>query len=357
MPSPSSSFIAMMPERRTSTKSESLLRRTVPRVVANITSSLSQVLLVLGQRHDGGDGLALLERQDIDQRLAARLRRRQRQPPDLLLVDPAARGEEQHRRVGGGDEQPRDEILVARLHAGAALAAAALRPVGRERHALDVAEMRDGDDHVLALDQVLVLDLAFLIDDHGAARRGEVLLHIGELVLDDALDARARAQDVEIVGDLGGELVELVLDLVAAERGEALQAQIEDRARLLVREPIGAVGARPCGADRRSARAAPRRRAAGQSRSIRASRASLASFEARISRITSSILATAMARPTRTWARSRALLRRNLVRRATTSSRNATKVVSRSFRFITCGRPPSSATMLAPNEDCSGVKR
>ena len=44
MPSPSASFMAMMPERRTSTKSDSLLRRTVPLVVANITSRLPQVL-------------------------------------------------------------------------------------------------------------------------------------------------------------------------------------------------------------------------------------------------------------------------------------------------------------------------
>ena len=101
--------------------------------------------------------------------------------------------------------------------------------------------MRDGDDHVLALDQVLVLDLAFLVDDDGAARRGELVLHGLELVLDDGLDARARAQDVEIVGDLVGELVELGLDLVAAERGQPLQAQIEDRLGLLGREPVGAV--------------------------------------------------------------------------------------------------------------------
>ena len=43
MASPSSSFMAMMPERRTSEKSDSLLRRTVPRVVANMTSSLLQL--------------------------------------------------------------------------------------------------------------------------------------------------------------------------------------------------------------------------------------------------------------------------------------------------------------------------
>ena len=40
--SPSSSFMAILPLRRTSTKSESLLRRTPPERVANITSYWSQ---------------------------------------------------------------------------------------------------------------------------------------------------------------------------------------------------------------------------------------------------------------------------------------------------------------------------
>ena len=287
--------------------------------------------LVLGQRHDGGDALVLLQRQDVDHRLAARLGRRQRQPPHLFLVDLAARGEEQHRRVGVGDEQPRDEILLAGLHAGAALAAAALRPVGRQRHALDIAVMGDGDDHVLALDQVLVLHLAFLIDDHGAARGGELVLDLDHLGLDDRLDAGAGAQDVEIVGDLGGELVEFLLDLLAPERGEALQPQIEDRARLFVGEPRGAGRRHPVAriVDQLDQRRPPW--SAGHSRAISASRAAFGSGAERISRITSSILATAMARPTRIWARSRALLSRNLVRRDTTSSRNATKAVSRSL--------------------------
>ena len=56
MLSPSSSFIAMMPERRTSTKSESLLRRTVPRVVANMTSRLAQVV------SSSGSGITVLMR-------------------------------------------------------------------------------------------------------------------------------------------------------------------------------------------------------------------------------------------------------------------------------------------------------
>ena len=43
MESPSSSFMAILPLRLTWTKSESLLRRTPPERVANITSSRSQV--------------------------------------------------------------------------------------------------------------------------------------------------------------------------------------------------------------------------------------------------------------------------------------------------------------------------
>ena len=240
------SFMAMMPERRTSTKSDSLLRRTVPLVVANITSSSAQVAILLRQRHDGGDALALLQRQDVDQRLAARIRRRHRQPPDLFLVDLAARGEEQHRRMGGRHEQPGDKILVAGLHAGAALAAAALRAIGRQRHALDVAGMRDRHDHVLALDQVFVLDLVFLLDDHGLARGGELILHLGEFGLDDGLHAGARAQDVEIIGDLDRELVEFLGDFVAAQRGQALQAQIENGLRLLHRQPAVPSSLRRC---------------------------------------------------------------------------------------------------------------
>ena len=196
---------------------------------------------ILRQRHDGGDALALLQRQDVDQRLAARIGGGNRQPPDLFLVDLAARGEEQHRRMGGRNEEPADEILLAGLHAGAALAAAALGAIGRQRHALGVARMRHGHHHVLALDQVLVLDLAFLLDDDGPARRAELLLHLGQLGLDDRLDAGARAQDVEIVGDLDRELVELLGDFLASERGQALQAQVEDGFGLLHRQPRGAV--------------------------------------------------------------------------------------------------------------------
>ncbi len=198
-------------------------------------------LLVLRQRQDGGDALALLQRQKVDQRLAASLRGGERQPPDLQLVDHAARGEEQHRRMRVGHEELGDEVLLARRHAGAALAAAPLRPVLGKRHALDVAGMRERDDHVLALDQVLVLELAVALDDLRLARRGELVAHRDQLVLDDRLDAGARGEDVEIVADLGRQLLQLVGDLRRAERRQTLQAQVEDGARLLFRQLVGAV--------------------------------------------------------------------------------------------------------------------
>ena len=46
--------------RRTSTKSESLLRRTLPPVGGEHHVERSHARLVLRQRHDGGDALALL---------------------------------------------------------------------------------------------------------------------------------------------------------------------------------------------------------------------------------------------------------------------------------------------------------
>src|SRR5690606_38224934 len=142
-------------------------------------------ILILGQRHDSGDALALLQWQHVDERLAARLRRADRQTPDLLLVDDATRGEEQNRRMRIGHEQARDEILVLRRHAGAALAAAALRTIGRQRHALDVARMADGDDHILTGDQVFVIHFGAAETDFSAAWGCELVANRNHLFLDD----------------------------------------------------------------------------------------------------------------------------------------------------------------------------
>src|SRR5690606_15612481 len=118
-------------------------------------------------------------------------------------------------------------------HAGAALAAAMLRPIDRERNALDVAVMCDGDDHVLALDEVLIVHIGAAVDDLAAARRAKLVAYRRQFVLDDLLDARARRQDVEIIRYLGADLVQFVGNLIPAERSKARQTQFEDRAGLL----------------------------------------------------------------------------------------------------------------------------
>src|SRR5438128_4304864 len=86
---------------------------------------------------------------------------------DLEPVGAAAVREDHDVRVGGRDEEVAHEILFARAHADAPLAAAALHPVGRDGGSLDVARIRDRDRHVLIGNQVFDPELAALVDDLG----------------------------------------------------------------------------------------------------------------------------------------------------------------------------------------------
>ena len=162
----------------------------------------------------------------------------------------------------------------------------------------------------------------------------------------------ARGQDGQVVLDLLAELLQLVADLVAAERGQALQAQIEDGAGLLVGEADGAAGRRACGADRRSARPAgrcpwPASRAPSSARALPPGSA----------RCGSAGSSRRCWRPPRrgppTRGRGRATWpSRCLVRRLTTSSRKAVKAAIMSLRLSCSGRPPLIASMLAPKLVC-----
>ena len=88
---------------------------------------------------------------------------------DLEPVDAAFVGEDQNVGVGGGDEEMLDEIFVARLHAGAAGASAALHAVGGDRRALHVAGVADGDGDLLVGDQIFENDFGGFVFDAGAA--------------------------------------------------------------------------------------------------------------------------------------------------------------------------------------------
>ena len=192
--------------------------------------------LILGQGHDRGDRLALLQRQEIDQGLASRIRRTQRQAPGLGLVDHAAIGEEEERRVGRGHEERGDEVLVLGRHARAALAAAALGAIVRQGRTLGIAAMGDGHHHLLTRDQILILEVELGIDEFGAARCGVILANLGQLVPDHAQNTLTRAQQVEEVGNLFGQRRRFIAQLFTAETGQAVEAQFQDRPRLFLGE-------------------------------------------------------------------------------------------------------------------------
>src|SRR5215472_18290502 len=134
--------------------------------------------------------------------------------------------------MGRRHEYLAEEIFLPHRHPGAATAAAALRAIGRKRHALDVAAMAHRHDHVFALNELFDIGLEFELLDDRATRGAELILHRAQLFADHLHEPRARAEDFEVALDLDHDAVELLGDLVALERRQALQAKIEDRPRL-----------------------------------------------------------------------------------------------------------------------------
>ena len=101
----------------------------------------------------------------------------------------------------------RDVVLVAELGAGHAAAAAALGPEGVGGDGLDVALGRQGDDELLVVDEVLDVHVAGVEGDLRAALVGELLAHLGQLVLDDLRSStsspRIASSSAIVVAELG----------------------------------------------------------------------------------------------------------------------------------------------------------
>ena len=144
-------------------------------------------------RHQRRNANPLGDGQDIDHGLALGSAARQRQTPGLHLVNHPIGREEQQRRVGVGHEKRGHHIIFFGLHGGQTLAAPVLSAEFGQIGALDIAARGDGDDHILALDQVLVVHIAGPIDNLGAARHGEHGFHLAQLVRNDRHDPVARA--------------------------------------------------------------------------------------------------------------------------------------------------------------------
>ena len=106
--------------------------------------------LAVLHRHQIGDRLALAARADVGNLV------------DLQPAGAAAVRENHDVGVRRRDEQVADEVLVARAHPDAPLAAAPLVSIARNGRPLDVARIADGNRHVLFGDQVLDAQLARL---------------------------------------------------------------------------------------------------------------------------------------------------------------------------------------------------
>ena len=192
-----------------------------------------------------------------------------------------------------GDEQVLDEVFFLGRRADAALAAAPLRAVERQRRALDVAAVGHGDDHVLVGDQVLDVDLATprrrsrcgarrrTASADLAAARSTMISSTSFSEPRISLELRDQRQDLLVLRD----------DLLALEAGQALQAHVEDRLRLDLVEPqdLGALALRRRGEVCRGTSRA--RRASSRPRPIRRSLASSGSLEPRMILMTSSMFA------------------------------------------------------------------
>ena len=87
--------------------------------------------------------------------------------------------------------------------------------------------MREGDDHVFALDQVFIIEVRTAVDDFRPARGCELFLDLEHFVADDFLNPRAGAQDIKKIGKFRTDLLQFVIDFVAAESGQALEPQVE----------------------------------------------------------------------------------------------------------------------------------
>ena len=151
---------------------------------------------------------------------------------NLQPVGAAAVRENHDVGVRRRDEEVADEILLARAHPNATLAAAALHAIGGDRRALDVAGVGDGNRHVFVGDQVLDAEFATLVDDvvrRSSPNRSRIVLQLVDDELDQQLVAREdRAQALDRLHQLG----ELVDNLLPLQPGQPLELHVEDRLRL-----------------------------------------------------------------------------------------------------------------------------
>ena len=195
------------------------------------------VLLSAGEGQRGGHALPCLGGNDIGDGHAPCGASRLGHLVDFELIGVPLVGEEENVVVGVGHEEALHGVLFARDHAQDALAAAALRAVGRAGDALDVAPAGHRHDDLVGCNQVGIgqrIDRGG--DDARAAVVAEARGQILELADDDVVDAPRIGQDPLQVGHTRPHLGQIVFDFLALQGGQARQAHVQNGAPLRLGE-------------------------------------------------------------------------------------------------------------------------
>ncbi len=179
----------MMPLARILENWSSAVFFTIPRRVAKNTY-LPAVSFGTGMNAD--KSFVVGETQQVGDRASARGASALGQFVRLFFVNFAGAGEEHQPVMRADRHQVLDEVLFAGGRADFAATAAPLRAIERERRALDIAAVSDGDQHVFFDDQILDREVAFGLDDLRAALIGEFLFDVFEFRGDESSSARVR---------------------------------------------------------------------------------------------------------------------------------------------------------------------
>ena len=125
-------------------------------------------------------------------------------------------------------------VLVAQRRCAHTLAAALLRGVLVDGHTFDVAAVREREHALLFLDEVLDINVVLDVLDFRLALVAVLVADGDQLVAQHGLDLFGIGQQLAEVGDALFQLVILVLQLLALEPLQGLEAHIENGLRLHV---------------------------------------------------------------------------------------------------------------------------
>jgi len=156
----------------------------------------------------------------------------------LEPVHAAGVGKAEQVGVGRVDDELRDEIFFARLHAHASRAAAPLRAIDRDRRPLQVALVAHRHGDLLVGDQIFKLQLCALVHNLGAPRVAVLVANLFKLLHNHGAQLDVAGQDRLVLGNPLTHLLQFGQQLVDGELRQPVELQFENRVDLPERQAL-----------------------------------------------------------------------------------------------------------------------